>query len=852
MKKNRMICLFLSLLMLITTLTACNDNDDESAVSGENSDVSEDTTDYALVKAAIDAKYTDDIDRGLARKNIAAGKSYNVSYEAHNDYPDAGKKLTDGTFAKDFYNGSDKAPWAGFNANANGNLEIELDLSAEYNGIADIGINFSNNLTFGIGIPTNVEFYAAGNDGEYVLIGKITSPKKISDKSLYDTTLKLQKGITASKIKLKCLGAKSAWLFIDEIFVYKYEGEASMENNPTNYYGEVKIPEITEPTYWSKSDADYNKTINLLEGLSQQIVTYAPIDANLAMAQKNTPASGIQLTNGQFETNATYSANGWFRFTRGLGRSVIYDLGNTSAVKGYSFGFLKEKSSGVGLPSSVTVSASEDGVGWKDIHIADKIYSEKDSEIVRVSGDFDTAYRARYIKITFMINAHVYADEFQIMGTKNAANAKAIVPDEAKEQTFPNKFAAPEDFNNINDVLLTYIGNPDAEAISKDTFLPHVAYVQDGEIKDTLFDTYMFLPYVAFLYENGKKKPLKKEDWQKYIDIQFEKNSNMDALEAAVAETKSALNLPDYKAGVFLSIFYPVTSQTAFGEINGKNLDFSNIEDRKIAVKWFIDEQLRMFKEKGYENLYIEGFYWFTEEISYDDKGLLDLIKYSTDYVRSLEYITTWIPYYQASGYNEWSKLGFDLACYQPNFAFNKSVPDQRLFDAAEAAKLLGMCIELEIGGSSAEDVDRLKKYFAVGAQTGYMTDAIHMYYQGGVPGSIYNSYKSGDEYLHSLYDDLYKFIKGEFTFETAAPTDQSFECEVSKNVTGELPVESKNVLKGYTIITSPKYGTVQFNKDGSFVYTPFKGITGEDYFEVAADFGYDISESAKISISIK
>lgn len=105
------------------------------------------------------------------------------------------------------------------------------------------------------------------------------------------------------------------------------------------------------------------------------------------------------------------------------------------------------------------------------------------------------------------------------------------------------------------------------------------------------------------------------------------------------------------------------------------------------------------FYAKKYEHLQLSGFYWFTEEIDYEDSQLLEMIRVTTDYVRSKNLITTWIPYYLASGYNDWRRLGFDMACYQPNYAFSQGIPEQRLYDAADTAKLLGMCIELEIGG---------------------------------------------------------------------------------------------------------------------------------------------------------
>ena len=861
MKKHRIICLFITLSMLLAVIASCTakPGEDESTEPDESStETSVDTTDYALVKAQLEALYTGEVDRELEQINVALGKAYTSSIQPSADYPDsASGKLTDGSFAESFYGNTGKEPWVGYNTSSGGRLTIELELGQSFSGIADIGISFCNNLSYGIGLPTKVEFYIS-DGGEYSLIGTSLTPKVFDAKDLYIASLRLQGGVNASRIKIVCLGTRSSWLFIDEIFVYKYEGEKTMVNQPSKYYGEVNIPVINEPSYWSESDADYTKVQNLLAGLPQQIIAFAALDGNMATSQYNTPANVNTLTDGVYATNPRYSGSGWFRFTRGLARSIIFDLGNTSAVSGYSFGFLKDDQSAVRLPASVTVAASENGVDWQEIHQVTSITSQKENDIVRVSGSFKGSYRARYIKITFPITSHVYVDELEITGTKRADGAKAIVPDPVQEVTYPNKYAAPEDFNNIHDVLLSYICHPDAEKyppITKEIYMPHVAYIVDGEIKDTLFDSFMFLPYVHFLYDysNGaSKKPLKKEDWQYYMDVQYTKDGNMDALEAAVAETKAALGKADYKVGVFLSLLYPVTTQTAFGEIGGKNLDFSKVQDRKTAIKWLIDEQIRVFEQKGYEHLYIEGLYWFTEEINYADEQLLDILKFTTDYVRSLGYITSWIPYYQASGYSEWASLGFDLVCYQPNFAFNFSIPDQRLFDAAEAAKLLGMCIELEIGGTSAAHIDRMKKYYAVGALTGYMTEAIHMYYQGGIPGSIYAAYNSEDKYINSLYEDTYKFIKGIFNPATPAAQGMSLDCAVSGSVSGSASVEADNMVKGYVITASPKYGSVQLNLDGSFTYTPIKGITAEDYFEISVDYGYGMSEPARINVSIK
>lgn len=856
MKKNRIVCLLLSAVMISAALVSCKPNPEPGSTSDDRSETeSVDKTDYTLVKAAIDSLYTGQVNRNLAKNLISKGKSYTCSIAAHQTYPDKASYLTDGVFASSSYkNESDKQYYAGFNTNSYAKLEIVLDLGAEYTNIADIGVSMCITKSYGISIAKSVEFYASTDGSDYTLVGTVFAPKTVPDEGLYDYTLNLQGTIKASRIKIVIKNPLSSWIFIDEVYAYSYEGEkgdTDMIDDTNSYYGAVKIPEITEPTYWSESEPDYDKKINLLAGLSYQIKADDTIDGTYATTQYNSTIDNTALTDGAYSTSATYSASQWFRFTRALGRTVYFDLKNTSAVSGYSFGFLKEDSTGVKLPDYVVVYASENGNDWMEIAKINKITSDKASDIVRVTGNFKETYRARFIKVYFPVATHIYADEFEIYGTKKVGNAKAITPTASEEKQYPNKYASPEEFGNIHDVLLSYV-SPDINQITKEQYLPYVAYIEDGKIKDTLFDSYLYLPYVKYLYDGSKKKPLTKADWQKYVDYQFEDGINLDALEAAVGETKAALGNSDYKVGVFFSILYPVSTQTAFGEVNGRNLDFSKLADRKAGIKWLIDEQVKKFNAKGYKNLELKGFYWFTEEIDFGDEGLLDMIRYTTDYVRQLKYFTFWIPYWQASGYNRWQELGFDLACYQPNFAFNYTIPEKRLYDAAKAAKLLGMCIELEIEGVSYNAVDRLKTYYRVGAETGYMTDAIHMYYQSGMPGSIYNAYKSTDPYVHSLYKDTYLFIKGKFKADVEAPQSQSFECKVSESVSGTVAVNTDSAIKSYTLTTAPKYGSIQVNADGTFEYKPTKGITCEDYFEVAIDYGYATSEPARISISVK
>ena len=523
------------------------------------------------------------------------------------------------------------------------------------------------------------------------------------------------------------------------------------------YYGEFSL-RADSPALFEKSD----ENIDLLFGLRPNIKAYEKISDEFCNDWFNSKCDCGLLTDHINAKEPDCNDPAWFHFTSGGARSVIFDLGCVCSVESAGVQALKDSKSGVRLPTRVCVALSENGTNWQSV--SQLVFNNPDDEnaIVCCDETFSQKYRARFAKFSFSVPVHVFMDSMVLMGCRNGDNAVAIVPDKASDSDYPDVYCTAEQLG-AKDVLLAYFCLEGKEPVSKEIFLPHVAYMQGDEIKDTLFDGYLFLPYVAFLYKGYEKKPLTKEKWQWYIDQQFIDGYNMDALNEAAKEVGEKLGIKDFKLSVYMSILYPVTSVDQFGVVDGKNLDFSCLEDRKLGLKWFIDEQYSRFNAKKYEYLDLKGYYWFTEEINYNDSQLLELLRYTTDYVRDMGLITTWIPYFHASGYDDWRHLGFDMACYQPNYAFNQNIPDIRLFEAANTAKLLGMCIELESGGIDKWNIERMKKYYAAGAITGYMKDAAHMYYQNGVPGDYYAAYKSDDEYLHSMYEDTYKFIKGKF-----------------------------------------------------------------------------------------
>ena len=314
--------------------------------------------------------------------------------------------------------------------------------------------------------------------------------------------------------------------------------------------------------------------------------------------------------------------------------------------------------------------------------------------------------------------------------------------------------------------MKTYIADG---SISKTQFLSSVAYMEDGEIKDTFLKAFIFTPTPSFMYDYvspyGGKRLNDKEDWLSYInDHNFKPGKNMDALEEAAGAVKEALGLKDYKVQVYFSLLYPVQGVTSFGVVNGKNLDFSKEADRLEAVKWLADEQLRVFKSKNYKNIEVVGFNWFTEEIEMDKDAAL--VKGVTDYIRSLGYTSMWSPYFQAQGYNKNSQLGFDIVTMQANYYPDSDIPGNgpksrltQLTAHMENYSLSGP--EMEIGSSRPASVKGFKEYLAAGVEYGWMDGPHTTWYMNGGPQQVYQLYHSRDAYVQSGYSDMYKYVKG-------------------------------------------------------------------------------------------
>ena len=855
-----------ALLLALSMLAAagCADQPEETSSAAESGSYdSSDTSSEPFVEPEVnevrdrvDALYGTPADRSLMANNALSGLLPAFSRPASSDYPgNGGRALTDGVRTQIF----DTQSWVGFNGREP--VTLTFDLGEVVDGLADFEVGAFEERDYGIGLPAAVAVSVSTDGENFSWIGSVLAPAEVSGTEAYPFTLRLAGTVSARYIRYEIGAPSNTWLFIDEVTAVRYgagaDGDGPTSGEVGDYYGDTNIPEITEPEYWDPSESDYAQERNLIAGLPQQIEQFAPFSAEVATTFYNSKEDAAILTDGKFAGQAAYSDPAYFRFTGGLGRTILYDLGRESAVSSFAGSFLYELSTAVGLPRRLLIKASQNGVDWQTIHVTEAFKTSETAARVEVAEAFAQTYRARYIKFVFPVNTHVYCDELAVYGTKRIPDDAAdIVADAVEVAVYPDKYITPDVFLGVNNMLLSYNHDPASASGGKTTaeeYMPFVGYYdRGGKLADTFFDSFLFLPYGAYVNEeNGDFAA-----WNAYVDNVFAEDANINALSEAAERVSEGLGR-DVRVSVFFSILYTWPDKTSFGDVDDDGVieDFSKAEDRKKAIKWIIDEQLSRFEAGGYDNLDLLGFYWYEEQVTYTDPHELELIRYASDYVHSLGYKLMWIPWYCAPGYTDWKELGFDMACMQPNYAFSGQATVERLYDNAETTRRLGMCVEIEIGQYDAQaDILRYKEYLAVGAETGYM-DAVKCYYQAGMPGAFYAAWKSADPFVNSVYHDTYLFATGKYdSNETAGgaiadPSDLEMDTTSGRGVTGSLNVETESDYH-VRIETSPKYGTLRFG-GGTVTYTPLAGFAGTDTFTVYLEYIHGDSKTATVTVRV-
>ncbi|MDD4422092.1 MAG: DUF4855 domain-containing protein, partial [Eubacteriales bacterium] len=795
--------------------------------------------------SALQSVIGDEIDRSKPAVLYSKGCSFNSSYPAVTEnHTNDGKKLTNGS---DTGSSFESGAWVGYECGAQ--LDITVVLKQERSDLADFSLSMFNRPSTGIMLPAYVDVSVSQDNKTYTLIGRIYATSDI-EQSNYSFRLALKQGVKGKYVRFTLAQTEGSLFLIEEAAVYVYTDEPIMIGK--TLYPKVEFPAVSESTYWPANTADYKKNTNLISKMSYQIAAGVSLSFS-EESQYNFPITNMILTDGVISPDFNYSNGKWFKTHQGFARSIYFDLTNNSTVTEFSVNFLQYKTVGISVPGLVTLSLSDDGISWYVVKSVPVPKTQTDPGISNVKVKLDRPVQARFVRFTFDVGVHVFLDEIQLFGTKYVAQGTPK-PHELgiKDELSGNMLAPSEDIlGGVTDVMLAYHTN---EILTKDVFLSYVAYLDsERNIKDTMFDGYLFLPSTGAFPSGGHPfKNSKKSDWDYVLESVFKKDLNLDALNKAVTEVKTALNMPDYKVKVYYTLLYPSMSATDFGDVDGDGVseDFSKLEDRLKAEEWYMNEFLSRFEAADYENLTFSGFYWFHETINSDEDDLNTLSGVS-DIVHEKNTQFFWIPYYSAKGYNQWTSYGFDAVCLQPNYVFSEDAIYSRISDAATLIKLLNMCIEIEFNNEAFNNdqyYNRYMDYLKGGVHYGYMTGSIHMYYQG--VDDFHRASISKNAKIRTIYDNTYQFIKGTLNIYPDKLEDTTFTTQAETVYDGVLLEKSE--LTKVKLSVSASNGIVAINSDGTFRYYPDKGFTGTDTFTFKISNGLDWSEDTLVTVNVQ
>ena len=801
----------------------------------------------------LNALYGEEINRlELSPILLSEGAAVTVSREATGNI----SRLTDG---KELRNGTSEGT---VKFSGKEDLVLTMDMGSVQEGICDLGLGMLYATGLKASLPKSVEFYVS-NDGEnYLLVGTVHRAAKIDNETRSEVELRLQNAISARYVKAVIYGEDiiSDNIYMDEFYACSYGesgGQGSQDITYDDYYENEPLPEVTENLYWDKSDADYNKEANLVAGKSYRIKSTMRIDAQFRTEYYNSPISNKVLTNGKIG-GSSFSDGAYFHFSRFVERTIFFDLDKVSGVSSVTVGLLCDSGPGITLPESISVLGSLDGKSWGEIAVGTPTTTKSGAHRVEFTLSFDKT-AVRFIAVKTGVNSHLWMDEITVLGTKSAENSAELVIKE-NQNAMQNEYLSPDALGGIENIILMYnykTENRPAGLNSMEKQLVYAAYHNNkGEIVDTFFDSFLFLPCSTTTPTGGHlyydaKNPSRASDWLDYEADLFHADANVPALNEAVSVMDEALGT-DTEMSVFLSIFSTVYGDKGFGDIEGEinGVNFTNIEDRKKVIMWWIDRMIEKMESGNYENLRLDGFYWYHEAIETSDPHEVELVKFTADYIHSKGYYFIWIPYYQSSGFTKWKSYGFDAAVMQPNYMFNDEIPESRLYDNATYTKQLGLGVEIEADYgvlSTPAKREKYRDYLRVGVETGYM-HSIKMYYQDA--GVYYNAYKSTDPYYHSVYDDTYLYAKGILSYGLPELKETTFTGEKDKQLV-IFPKATDGSNLDVDVAMHPKYGTIRTSSNGRLYYYPAEGFVGEDTF-VIRDANNEKDPGSKITVVIE
>ena len=292
-----------------------------------------------------------------------------------------------------------------------------------------------------------------------------------------------------------------------------------------------------------------------------------------------------------------------------------------------------------------------------------------------------------------------------------------------------------------SDMALIYAGADTRPKWTLDEVMPYVIHTYADGKKDWFFDGFLILEFhsgsTGIAFQNGLNgKPANKEEWEWMMRQQLVPLASIDS---AITIGKQTIGHPRLRHKAVMTIPAAIKNQTRpFGEIDGREMDFSKDEDRLAAEKWAVKRIKQLFDEAGFKNIDLAGIYW-VEESLFTNGSIMPQVN---DWIYRNQLRSYWIPYYannEQFKFN-WKNLGFDIAYQQPNYFFDRNIPLSRLEEACDESKKYGLALEMEFESQGKSRVshsdpdsyyDRLVDYLDVFERKGVFDESSVAWYSG-------------------------------------------------------------------------------------------------------------------------
>lgn len=290
---------------------------------------------------------------------------------------------------------------------------------------------------------------------------------------------------------------------------------------------------------------------------------------------------------------------------------------------------------------------------------------------------------------------------------------------------------------------------------------PYVTYVDMQGNEKWMFDSFLFLEIkdgngVSFA-TGYTPNPATQDDWKKLADHFFQTDYMLGALDSSVGKAIKRIGKPIKKHQIVIGIPEPLKKATNWGIVNGKSINCAITSDRIEAVKWYINYIRLKFKQAGFKNIDLVGFYWIAEEASNSRTITAEI----SEYLNGLCYGFYWIPYFNSPGFKDWEKLKFNYAYLQPNYFFKTPLIETRLDDACRTSAKYNMDMELEfderILTKNNAWHNRLLNYMSAFKEYGIWKNRRIAYYQGNK--ALYELSVSADTMDKAVYHDFCTFV---------------------------------------------------------------------------------------------